>query len=88
MRRGCCKWHHYDCVGLDYNKSYKEESYACKKCWGPATEPNDFLGFGTMSRLNRPMRKAAIEATENRLQMVQERLLQANKAKKKKPRKK
>ena len=88
MRRGCCKWHHYDCVGLDYNKSYKEESYACKKCWGPATEPNDFLGFGTMSRLNRPMRKAAIEATENRLQMVQKRLLQANKAKKKKARKK
>ena len=34
-RNSCKKWSHLDCIGLDYDKNYKNMFFACPDCWGP-----------------------------------------------------
>ncbi|CAL4088480.1 unnamed protein product, partial [Meganyctiphanes norvegica] len=31
----CYNWHHFDCVGLDESRNYKETFFACIPCWRP-----------------------------------------------------
>ena len=59
LRKTCKKWHHYECVGLDYSKDYKDSIYACLECWDPQPEPKNELGIKETIINGRIQRKSA-----------------------------
>ena len=60
VSKKCKKWFHFECVdGIKKGEDYSEVVFACKKCYGPHEEPNNFLGFTESLQNGRIIRGAA-----------------------------
>ena len=72
LRKTCKKWHHYECVGLDYSKDYKDSIYACLECWDPQPEPKNELGIKETIINGRIQRKSAAKQRDLLIKLSKE----------------